>query len=177
MRTDVMSKRCIVCIATSTDQAENIVDRLKEVGFPNDSISILFPERERARDLPDEKSTKVLRRALVGGGAGGIFGGALGWLAGIGAVAIPGAGPFVAAGPIATTLSGAAVGAGTGGIAGALAEMGIPEYETRRYEGKIKKGNVLLSVHTEDNLEVDAAKEIFNREMAEDIAVAGEAGV
>jgi len=171
-----MSKKSVFCIATSRDQAENIVDRLKDAGFYNDSISVLFPDRTTTHDFAHEKNTKAPEGGLTGAGTGGILGGTLGWLAGIGALAIPGAGPFVAAGPIAAALSGAAVGAAVGGIAGVLIGMGIHEYEAKRYEGKIKNGNVLLSVHTEDRLEADAAKEIFTREHAQDIAIAGEAG-
>ena len=170
-----MSKKSVLCIATSRDQAENIVDRLKDVGFSHDSISVLFPDRETTHDFAHEKHTKAPEATVAGSSTGGVLGGTLGWLAGIGALAIPGAGPFVAAGPIAAALSGAAVGALVGGIAGALVGMGIPEYEAKRYEGKIKNGNVLISVHTEDSLEVDAAREIFTREMAEDVAVASEA--
>jgi hypothetical protein len=172
-----MSKKSVFCIATSRDQAENIVDRLKDVGFTNDSISVLFPDRETTHDFAHRKNTKAPEGAMAGVGTGGVIGGTLGWLAGIGAIAIPGVGPFIAAGPILAALSGAAVGAAVGGIAGALVGMGIPEYEAKRYEGKIRKGNVLISVHTDDNLEAEAAKEIFEREMAEDIAVANEAQV
>jgi hypothetical protein len=106
-----------------------------------------------------------------------VFGGALGWLAGIGALAIPGVGPFVAAGPIAAALSGAAVGGALGGISGALIGMGIPEYEAKRYEGKVREGGILISVHTDDSEEVKIAKDIFKQEDAQDIATAGEAGV
>lgn len=172
-----MSNKSVFCIATSRDQAENIVDSLKDAGFSNDSISVLFPDRATTHDFAHEKNTKAPEGAIAGVGTGGVLGGTLGWLAGIGALAIPGVGPFVAAGPIAAALSGAAVGAAIGGITGALVGLGIPEYEAKRYEGKIRKGNVLLSVHTEDNLEADAAREIFKREGAEDIAVAGEAEV
>jgi hypothetical protein len=172
-----MSKKSVFCIATSRDQAENIVDRLKDVGFTNDSISVLFPDRETTHDFAHQKNTKAPEGAMAGVGTGGVIGGTLGWLAGIGAIAIPGVGPFIAAGPILAALSGAAVGAAVGGIAGALVGMGIPEYEAKRYEGKIRKGNVLISVHTDDNLEAEAAREIFEREMAEDIAVANEAQV
>src|ERR1700722_9326062 len=133
-----MSKKSVFCIATSRDQAENIVDRLKDVGFSNDSISVLFPDRETTHDFAHEKHTKAPEGTVAGSSTGGVLGGTLGWLAGIGALAIPGAGPFVAAGPIAAALSGAAVGALVGGIAGALVGMGIPEYEAKRYEGKIK---------------------------------------
>jgi hypothetical protein len=171
----VMSKKSVLCIATSREQAENIVERLKDMGFSNDSISVLFADRQTTRDFAHKKSTKAPEGAVAGASTGGILGGTLGWLAGIGAIAIPGAGPFIAAGPIASALSAAAIGAALGGIAGALAGMGIPEYEARRYEGKIRKGNVLISVHTENNHEADAAKEIFHREMAEDIALAAEA--
>jgi hypothetical protein len=104
-------------------------------------------------------------------------GGALGWLAGIGALAIPGVGPFIAAGPIMAALGGAAVGAAVGGITGALVGMGIPEYEAKRYEGKIKAGNILISVHSESAEESKRAKEIFEQAGAQDISATSEAGV
>ena len=170
-----MSKKSVFCIATSRSQADQIVDQLKAANFSNNDISVLFPDKETTRDFAHEKHTKAPEGAATGAGTGGVIGGALGWIAGIGALAIPGVGPFIAAGPIMAALSGAAVGAAVGGIAGGLIGLGIPEIEAKRYEGKIKQGNLLLSVHTEDSDEVTLAKDIFTKAGAQDICVTGEA--
>jgi hypothetical protein len=170
-----MSKKSVFCIATSRSQADQIVDQLKAANFSNNDISVLFPDKETTRDFAHEKHTKAPEGAATGAGTGGVIGGALGWIAGIGALAIPGVGPFIAAGPIMAALSGAAVGAAVGGIAGGLIGLGIPEIEAKRYEGKIKQGNLLLSVHTEDSEEATLAKEIFTKAGAQDICVTGEA--
>ena len=170
-----MSKKSVFCIATSTVQAEQIVDQLKMANFSNNDISVLFPDRDTSRDFAHEKNTKAPEGAATGAGTGGVVGGALGWLAGIGALAIPGVGPFIAAGPIMAALSGAAVGATVGGIAGGLIGLGIPELEAKRYEGKVKAGNILVSVHAEDSDEIKRAKEIFTQAGAQDICTTGEA--
>ena len=167
----------IFCIATSEAQAENIVNELKEAGFSYNDISVLFPDKAGTRHFAHEQHTKAPEGAVTGGTAVGIVGGALGWLAGIGVLAIPGLGPFIAAGPLMAALSGAAVGAAVGGIGGALIGMGIPEYEAKRYEGRVKSGNILISVHTENHDEHRRAKEIFQNAGAEDIASAGESHV
>ncbi len=169
-----MSKKSVFCIATSRYQAERIVDRLKSAGFSNNDVSVLFPDKETTRDFAHEKNTKAPEGAVAGASTGGVLGGALGWLAGIGALAIPGVGPFIAAGPVIAALSGVAVGAAVGGIAGALIGLGIPELEAKRYEGKVKAGNILLSVHTENSNELKSAKEIFEQEGAEDVCTSGE---
>jgi len=158
-------------------QAGQIVERLKREGFTSTDISVLFPDKTGTRDFALEKGTKAPEGAVTGVSTGALLGGALGWLAGIGALAIPGIGPFVAAGPIAAALSGAAVGGAVGGIAGSLIGMGIPEFEAKRYEGKVKEGGVLLSVHTDSSEQVKRAKKIFEEGGAEDISTAGEAGV
>ena len=172
-----MSKKAVICIASSETQAEAIVNRLKSTGFSNSDISVLFPDKRGTKDFAHEHNTKAPEGATTGAGAGGVVGGALGWLAGIGALAIPGVGPLVAAGPIMAALSGAAVGAAVGGLTGALVGMGIPEYEAKRYEGKIKGGNILISVHSEDNEQTKRAKAIFEEFGAQDISTTGEAGV
>jgi hypothetical protein len=172
-----MSKKSVFCIATSSAQANQIVDCLREEGFANNDISALFPDKDGTRDFAHAKGTKAPEGAATGAGSGAVLGGALGWLAGIGALAIPGVGPFVAAGPIAAALSGAAIGGTVGGIAGALIGMGIPEYEAKRYEGKVKEGGILISVHADDAEEITRAKDIFERNGAQDIATAGEASV
>jgi hypothetical protein len=164
----------VFCIAKSELQAAEIVDDLKLAGFSGNDISVLLPDKGGTRDFAHEKNTKAPEGAATGAAAGGVLGGAFGWLAGIGALAIPGLGPFIAAGPIMAALGGAAVGAAAGGFTGALVGMGIPEYEAKQYEGKIRKGNILLSVHTDDRREKNRAKEIFERNHAEDIASTGE---
>src|SRR5450631_3136824 len=170
-----MSKKSVFCIATSRNQADQIVDQLKNANFSNNDISVLFPDKATTRDFAHEKSTKAPEGAVTGAGTGGVVGGALGWIAGIGALAIPGVGPFIAAGPIIAALSGAAIGAAVGGIAGGLIGLGIPEIEAKRYEGKIKEGNILISVHTDNSEEITRAKEIFTQAGAQDICTTGEA--
>jgi hypothetical protein len=169
-----MSKKSVFCISKSREQAESIVSALKNAGFSNNDISALFPDKETSRDFAHEKHTKAPEGAVTGAGTGGVLGGTLGWLVGIGALAIPGVGPFIAAGPIMAALSGAAIGAAAGGIAGGLIGMGIPELEAKRYEGKIKEGNILISVHAETSDEISRAKEIFKNAGAEDICTTGE---
>ena len=172
-----MSKKSVFCIVANRQQAEQIVDRLKLMNFSNNDISVLFPDKETTRDFAHEKSTKAPEGIATGATTGGVLGGALGWLAGIGALAIPGVGPFIAAGPILAALSGAAVGATVGGIAGGLIGLGIPELEAKRYEGKIKAGNLLLSVHTENANEIKVAEQIFKEASATDICTTGESSV
>lgn len=172
-----MSKKTVICIATSRNQADSIVYGLQGVGFDPDDISVLFPDKSSSREFAHEKNTKAPEGAAAGAGTGGAIGGALGWLAGIGALAIPGVGPFVAAGPIMAALSGAALGATVGGIAGALVGMGIPEYEARRYAGRIHDGGILLSVHTDDASEIRLARQVFAEADAQDIATTYESSV
>jgi hypothetical protein len=169
-----MAKKSVFCIATSYNQAEGIVESLKNANFSANDISVLFPDKNSTRDFAHEKNTKAPEGAIAGAGTGGVLGGALGWIAGIGALAIPGVGPFVAAGPIMAALGGAAIGAAAGGITGALIGMGIPELEAKRYEGKVKAGNLLISVHTENSDEIKRAKDIFTAAGAEDICTTGE---
>ena len=169
-----MSKKSVFCIANARHQADQIVNRLKSANFSNNDISVLFPDKDTTRDFAHEKNTKAPEGAVAGAGTGGIVGGALGWVAGIGALAIPGVGPFIAAGPIIAALSGAAVGAAVGGIAGGLIGLGIPEIEAKRYEGKIKGGNMLISVHTESGDDINRAKTIFKEAGAQDICTTGE---
>jgi len=170
-----MPEKSVFCITTSRDQADRVVERLKTANFSTNDISVLFPDKGSTRDFAHEKNTKAPEGAVAGAGTGGVIGGALGWIAGIGALAIPGVGPFIAAGPIIAALSGAAVGAAVGGIAGGLIGLGIPEIEAKRYEGKVKAGNILISVHTEDSKEIARAKDIFTQTGAQDICSTGEA--
>ena len=171
-----MSK-AVFCLSDSEAQAQSIVTQLKNAGFSNNDISVLFPDKSGTKDFAHEQHTKAPEGAATGAGTGGALGGALGWLVGIGALAIPGVGPFIAAGPIVAALAGAGVGAAVGGLTGALVGMGIPEYEAKRYEGKIKQGNVLISVHSENSDEVTRAKDIFERNGAHDISSTGEESV
>jgi len=156
-------------------QAEQGVDALRSAGFRNSDVSALLPDNVGTKDFAHEKNTKAPEGAATGGTSGAVLGGALGWLAGIGALAIPGIGPFIAAGPIMGTLAGAGAGGAVGGLIGALVGMGIPEYEAKLYEGKLKDGNILLSVHTEDSRERARAKEIFENCGAEDVSSLEEA--
>ena len=154
---------------------ERAVDALKTEGFRNTDISVLFPENQGTKDFAHEKNTKAPEGATTGAGTGALLGGGLGWLAGIGALAIPGVGPLIAAGPIVAALAGAGVGGAVGGLTGALIGMGIPEYEAKRYEGRVKEGGILLSVHSDNSEWTGRAKDILQRTGAEDIASAGEA--
>jgi hypothetical protein len=172
-----MAQKAVFGIAPSTARAIVIAERLKADGFSPSDISALFPDQQGTRDFAHEKHTKMPEGATAGAGSGLVLGGALGWMVGIGSLAIPGLGPFVAAGPIMAALAGAAGGAVAGGIAGTLIGMGIPEYEAKRYEGKVKNGNVLISVHTENSDERGRAKQILQDNGAEDISYTGEASV
>jgi Protein of unknown function (DUF3341) len=153
------------------------VEALKAAGFRNTDISVLFPENAGTKDFAHEKGTKAPEGASAGAGTGAIVGGGLGWLAGIGALAIPGLGPFIAAGPIMAALAGAGVGGAVGGITGALIGMGIPEYEAKRYESRLNKGGVLLSVHCNTSEEVKRAKKLMEGTGAEDISSTSEVAV
>jgi hypothetical protein len=166
-----MSHKSVYAIAISEGQANQIVDSLTRSGFSTNDISVLFPDKGTTHEFSHEKNTKAPEGAVTGAASGGILGGTLGLLAGIGALAIPGVGPLIAAGPLLAALSGAAAGAAAGGIAGALIGMGIPEIEAKRYENRIAEGNILISVHATTGDEVKSAKEILERAGAEDISV------
>jgi len=170
-------KKAVMCIVQTTPQAETIVASLHRAGFSTNDISVLFPNQHGTKDFAHEHHTKAPEGAVTGASTGGVLGGALGLLAGIGALAIPGLGPFIAAGPLMAALSGAAAGAAVGGVAGALIGMGIPEMEAKRYEGKLKSGNILISVHSESNEERKRAEEIMRVANAQDVCVATEASV
>lgn len=164
----------VFCTAKSSNLATQIVDDLKRAGFSNSDISVLMPDKAGTKEFAVDNETKAPEGAATGAGTGAVLGGGLGWLAGIGALAIPGLGPFIAAGPIMAALTGAAVGGTLGGITGALIGMGIPEYEAKRYEGKIKGGHALISVHSENSAQTDKAKQIFEAAGAEDISTSSE---
>lgn len=154
--------------------ADAAVDALRAAGFRNTDISVMFPENVGTKDFAHEKGTKAPEGATTGAGTGAVIGGAVGWLAGIGTLAIPGVGPFIAAGPIMAALAGAGVGGAVGGLTGALVGMGIPEYEAKRYEGRVNKGGILLSVHSDDSDWTKKAKAVLERTGAEDISSTGE---
>lgn len=170
-----MANTSVYGIYTSRSHVETGVDQFKTAGFRNTDLSVLFPHNDGSKDFAVKNSTKLPEGAAVGAGTGAVVGGTLGWLAGIGALAIPGVGPFIAAGPIMAALAGATVGGTVAGLAGALIGMGIPEYEAKRYAGRLEKGGILLSVHCSNSDEVKKAKEILTRTGAEDISSGGEA--
>lgn len=162
-------------IYRSRAHAEDAVDRLLAAGFRNEDISVLLPDNQGSKDFAHEKHTKAPEGTTTGVTAGGAIGGTLGLLGGIGALAIPGLGPFIAAGPIMGALAGLGVGGAVGGLIGALVGMGIPKYEAKRYEGHVKEGGILLSVHCDDSEWVKRAKDILQQTGAEDVASSGEA--
>src|SRR6186713_2030533 len=173
-----MSKnKSVVGIVDDQAQAESLVGALQSAGFTTNDISVLLPDKRGTKDFAHEHNTKAPEGAVAGVAGGGIVGGTLGLLAGVGALAIPGLGPFIAAGPLMAALSGAAAGAAVGGVTGALIGLGIPEYEAKKYEGKIRGGNILVAVHVDDNAERDRATEIMRRGGAHDIATTSEASV
>jgi hypothetical protein len=164
--------KAVFGIAKSESQAITIADNLKAAGFAENDVSVLFPDTKGTKEFAHEQHTKAPEGAAAATGAAGgaALGGAFGWMVGIGALAIPGLGPFIAGGPIMAALAGAASGAAAGGLTGALIDMGIPEYEAKRYEQKVKDGNILMSVHTEDIKERERAREIFVKGGADDIS-------
>ena len=170
-------KTSVFGIYGSVAQAERAVDALVTDRFSTSDVSVLLPDNQSTRDFAHEKATKAPEGTTTGVATGGTIGGTLGLLAGIGALAIPGVGPFIAAGPIMGALAGLGVGGAVGGLVGALVGMGIPEYEAKRYEGRVQNGGVLLSVHCDTSEEIKRAKEVLKRTGAEDIASTGEESV
>src|SRR6476661_4651302 len=169
-----MANSVVFGIFSTKVQVETAVDEMKRDGFRNADISILFPFNEGTKDFALEKGTKAPEGAAAGATSGAVIGGTLGWLAGIGMLAIPGVGPFIAAGPIVATLAGMGAGGTVGGMTGALIGLGIPEYHAKRYEGRIRKGGILLSVHADDQEWASKGKQILEQTGAEDIASTGE---
>ncbi|HEY5374214.1 MAG TPA: DUF3341 domain-containing protein [Polyangiaceae bacterium] len=172
-----MKKKSVIGIVETQTQAERIVAQLQDRGVASGDISVLFPDKRGGKDFAHEHNTKAPEGAVAGGGLGGVVGGTLGLLAGIGALAIPGVGPLIAAGPLMAALSGAAAGAAIGGIAGGLIGLGMPEFEAKAYEGKIRSGNILIAVHTDNSETEKRTKQIFEAQGAHDIAVTGDASV
>jgi hypothetical protein len=167
-------KTSVLGIYTTRESVERAVDTFLKSGFTTSDVSVLLPENLGGKPIATHKDTKAPEGATAGGGAGAVVGGTLGLLAGIGALAIPGVGPFIAAGPIMAALAGIGVGGAVGGFAGALIGMGIPEYEAKRYEGRIQKGGILLSVHCDTSDQIKRGKEILKNTAAEDISSTGE---
>jgi hypothetical protein len=168
-------KKSVIGIIETQIQAERIVEQLQQGGTRSDDISVLFSDKRGTKDFAYEHNTKAPEGAVAGIGAGGVIGGTLGLLAGIGALAIPGVGPLIAAGPLMATLSGAAAGAAVGGVAGGLIGLGVPEFEAKSYEGKIRSGNILVAVHTDNSETEKRAKQILESNGAHDISVTGDA--
>lgn len=168
------SNKAVFGIYETRAQVEAAVDRMKAAGFRNTDISVLFPEGQNFKNLAHRKSSKAPEGATTGAGSGVLIGGALGWLAGVGLLSIPGVGPLIAAGPIMSALAGAGLGGAVGGVVGALAGMGIPEYEAKRYEGRVKKGGLLVSVHCDNAEWIAHAKEVLRQTGAQDIASTSE---
>ncbi len=167
--------KAVIGIVQTMPQAENIVGSLRTAGFRGEDISVLFPNKSGGKDFAIENHTKAPEGAAGGAGAGGLVGGTIGLLAGIGLLAIPGLGPFIAAGPLMATLSGAAAGATLGGVTGALVGLGIPEIEAKVYEGKIRGGNMLIAVHSADGEMRKRAVEVLKGGGAEDVSTIQEA--
>ena len=167
-------KTAVFGIYSTHTGAEDAIDTLTRASFPVSDISVLVPETLGSRDMGTEKATKAPEGVAAGAGSGAVLGGTLGLLAGIGALAIPGVGPLIAAGPIISALAGVGVGGAVGGLTGGLIGVGIPEFEAKRYEGRIQKGGILLSVHCDTSEEIKLAKQILERTGAEDVSSTGE---
>ncbi len=170
-------KQAVMCIATTEIQAREIVEALRMTGFVDNDFSVLMADKTGIRDAAYEKHSKAPEGTATGAAAGAIAGGALGWMVGIGALAIPGAGPFIAAGPIMAALAGGAIGGSAGGVTGGLIGLGMPEYEAKQYEGKLNQGNILLSVHTETPEEAKRAEQVMKGNGAKDVSRSGEESV
>lgn len=171
-----MAAKNLAVFGIYTDRAsvEGALDELRAAGFRSTDVSVLLPENMGSKDLATSKATKAPEGVTAGVSSGAVLGGALGWLVGIGALAIPGLGPFIAAGPIVAALAGVGAGGVVGGVTGALIGFGIPEYEAKRYEGRVRKGGILVSVHCDDAKWSEAAKKVLERTGASDIASASE---
>ena len=162
-------------IYPTVDSVQGAVTVLRLRGFRSTDISVLVPENEGSKDLATEKSTKAPEGAVAGAGSGALLGATLGWLVSIGAVSVPGLGAFIAAGPIIATLAGAGVGAAVGGIGGGLIGLEVPEYEAKRYKGRVRKGGILLSVHCDNKAWTRSAKKALEQTGAESVSTMGEA--
>lgn len=169
--------KAVFGIYGSLSAVENAVSMLRNESFSSSDVAVLLPESVSSHEIRTEKATKAPEGVTAGAGSGALLGGVLGWLAGVGSLAIPGVGPLIAAGPIVAALAGAGVGGAVGGFTGALVGLGIPEYEAKRYEGRLSKGGILLSVHCETTEEIDRAKRVMERTGAEDVSYTSESSV
>lgn len=172
-----MSNKSVIGIADTHAQAESIVTSLQSAGFSNSNISALLPDKRGTADFAHQNNTKAPEGTVAGVAGGGVLGGALGLLVGIGALAIPGLGPFIAAGPLLAAMSGAAAGAAVGGVVGALVGMGIPEMEAKKYEGKLTGGNILIAVHVENGDQESRAEKLLKAGGATDVSITRESSV
>ena len=170
-----MANTAVFGIYPNRVSVEGAVDALRTAGFRSTDISVLLPQNVGTKDLAHERTTKAPEGAAAGAGSGAVIGGTLGWLAGIGALAIPGLGPFIAAGPIVAALAGIGAGGALGGVTGALIGLGIPEYEAKRYEGRVRKGGILISVHADDVAWTHKAKQVLENTGAQDVSSTAEA--
>lgn len=170
-------KASVMGIVETRERAETILGALQQIGIPTSDISILFPDKAGTHDFAHEHNTKAPEGAVAGAGTGGVIGGTIGLLAGVGALAIPGLGPFIAAGPLMAALSGAAAGATVGGVVGALVGLGIPEIEAKRYEGKVRGGNILIAVHVEAREVRNRVEDLLERGGARDVTTSAESAV
>ena len=170
-------KKAVLCVVDKLSQAERLVTELSNAGFSPQEISVLFPDKSGTKDFAHEHNTKAPEGAVAGASAGGVLGGGLGILVGVGALAIPGLGPFIAAGPLLAGLGGVVAGAAVGGVTGALVGMGVPEIEAKQYEGKLRGGNIIVSVHTENGDQRTKGMEIMKRYGAHDVVSVTEAAV
>lgn len=166
--------KAVFGIFSTQVEVERAVDLLIAADFPSSAISVLLPDSRSTRDFAHEKHTKAPEGTAAGATVGGVVGGTLGVLAGIGALAIPGIGPLIAAGPIVAGLAGLGAGGAVGGLVGALVGMGVPEYEAKRYEGRVKSGGTLLSVHCDTSDEIDRAKHLLQGAGATDVSSTSE---
>jgi len=170
--------RAVIGIVETRAQAEAVVETLRGTQHVRVSdISVLLPDTQGTRDFAHEHHTKAPEGAAAGAGAGGVLGGTLGLLAGIGALAIPGVGPLIAAGPVLAALSGAAAGMAVGGLTGALVGLGIPEIEAKVYEGKVRGGNILVAIHVDSREAQRAAEDVLQQAGAHDIGTTNEASL
>lgn len=172
-----MANQSVFCIANSWEAATRVATELKESNFSGSAVSVLFRDTDTTREFAHAKPTKAPAGAGAGAGISGVVEAAVGWLAGLGSLLMPGTCALIAAGPVMTTLSRATHGTAADGIAGGLISLGVPEIVAKRYEGKVRNGNILIAVHTDDSREIAWAKSIFTQAGAQDICTTGEATV
>jgi len=161
-------------IFVTPSSLEAAVDALTSAGISLNGLSLLMSDKGGWQDFTSGGAAKHSDPSAPGAGVGGALGGLVGLLVGLGALVIPGAGPLVAAGPMMASLAGLTVGGALGGLVSALVDLGLPEYEAKLYDGRLKDGAVLLSVHCLSIGQVDTAKDVLKANGAEDLASSGE---